>query len=208
MNPTIRHMTHIHNLLLILQQDGIWCDRQAGERGLTQQDIGHVKLKTSRSRKPVKVGPGGFLCDYVPFYFAYRTPMLSAIHNRTVAGYSGGQEEVIYLVTKTDDIQQAGLPFVFTNGHAAVEISRQFTELDDLTEIDWEMIREKYWTDTDDDNDRKRRKQAEFLVHEFLPWPLIRGIAVQTQPMADQVSVLLQGQAHPPPVRVMPAWYF
>lgn len=208
MTKAIRHMTHIRNLPVILEQGGLWCDRQAEERGLTQQGIGHVKLKTSRKRRPVKVGSGGFLCDYVPFYFATRTPMLSAIHHQKVDGYSGGQEEVVYLATTTSVIQQAGLPFVFTNGHAAVAITRQFTDMADLSKIDWDMIREKYWKNTDDDTDRERRKQAEFLVHDFLPWPLIRGIAVKTQAMAEQVAAVLEGQPHTPPIQVMPAWYY
>lgn len=208
MNPIIRHMTHIRNLSVILEQGGLWCDRQAVERGLTQQDIGHSHIKQRRARRPVKVGMGGFLCDYVPFYFAHHTPMLYAVHAGGVQGYSGGQGEVIYLVTKTNVVQQSGLPFVFTDGHAAVEISRQFNDLSDLQKLDWEMIRANFWKNTDDDGDRERRKQAEFLVHDFLPWTLIRGIAVRTQPVANQVATLLQGQSHSPPIQLMPAWYY
>ncbi len=204
----VRHMTHIRNLPMILEQGGIWCDRQAVERGLTQQSIGHSHIKKRREKKLVKVGPGGFLCDYVPFYFAHHSPMLSVIFYGGVGGYSGGQDDVIYLVTKTSVVQQSGLPFVFTDGHAAVEISRQFTDLNDLKEIDWAMVGANFWTNTDDDGDRARRKQAEFLVHDFLPWTLIRGIAVKTQAMADQVLALLEGQPHSPEVRVMSAWYY
>lgn len=208
MNPVIRHMTHIRNLPVILEQGGLWCDRQAQTRGLTRQGIGHDHIKKRREKRPVKVSPGGFLCDYVPFYFAHHSPMLYVIHRNGVQGYSGGQAEVIYLITRPNVVQENQIPFVFTNGSAVVEISQQFTELSDLARLDWEVIRADRWKNTDEDWDRERRKQAEFLVHDFLPWTLIQGVAVKTQPLANQVAALLQGQIYAPPVRVMPAWYY
>ena len=30
--------------------------------------------------------------------------------------------------------------------------------------VDWELVPARYWADQPDDNDRQRRKQAEFLV--------------------------------------------
>lgn len=208
MNVIIRHMTHITNLPAILEQDGLWCDQQARERGLTQQTIGHDHIKRRRARRPVRVNPGGFLCDYVPLYFAHHTPMLYAIHRNGVQDYGGGQAEVIYLVARTSAIRRSGIPFVFTDGSAVAEISHQFTDLSDLLQLDWEVIKANYWKNTDDDGDRERRKQAEFLVHNFLPWTLVQGIAVKTPSMADRVLALLQGQTHSPPVRVMPDWYY
>ncbi|MEO7715532.1 MAG: DUF4433 domain-containing protein [Capsulimonas sp.] len=208
MSKIIRHMTSVQNLPGILQQGGLWCDRQADTQGLTKQGIGHEHIKKRREKKEIRVGPGGFLSDYVPFYFAHHTPMLSAINYGNVQGYAGGQAEVIYLVTQTDVIQSSGLDFVFTDGHAAVSITRQFIDLVDLDKIDWEMVRANYWKNTEEDGDRERRKQAEFLVHRFLPWSLIRGIAVKTFPMYKQVTTLLQGQTHLPPVRVKPDWYY
>ena len=134
--------------------------------------------------------------------------MLYAIHTGGVEGYNGGQTEVVYLITSVNTVRRAGLPFVFTDGHAAMAISRQYTDPADLTRLDWPVIDANFWKNTEDDGDRERRKQAEFLVHDFLPWPLIRGIAVQTQPMADQVLALLAGQPYIPPVQVKPAWYY
>jgi hypothetical protein len=36
-----------------------------------------------------------------------------------------------------------------------------------------------YWNDTPDDPDRKRRRQAEFLVHGALPWDSVEFLAVR-----------------------------
>ena len=208
MNPFVRHMTHIRNLPRILEQGGLWSDSQASQRKVTQQGIGHRNIKRRRTSKIITVGQGGYLCDYVPFYFCHHSPMLYAIHTGGVEGYNGGQKEVVYLITSVNTVRKAGLPFVFTDGHAAMAISRQYTDPADLTRLDWPVIDANFWKNTEDDGDRERRKQAEFLVHDFLPWPLIRGIAVQTQPMADQVLALLAGQTYIPPVQVKPAWYY
>jgi hypothetical protein len=190
MNKIIRHMTHISNLPNILQQGGLWCDIKAQQREVTKQEIGHTNIKIRRSKKPVL------------------SPMLYSNHKNNVAGYQGGQDGILYFVTNTETIRQSGRAFFFTNGHAVVEITEQYTDLDDLDNLDWTMIRANYWKNTDEDGDRERRKQAEFLVHDFVPWSLIRGIAVRTQNVAEQVEALLEGQLHHPPVEVKSAWYY
>lgn len=44
--------------------------------------------------------------------------------------------------------------------------------------IDWELMESKYWFDTDEDNRRKCRRQAEFLVHKFCPWTLVKKLVL------------------------------
>ncbi|UTW68357.1 DUF4433 domain-containing protein [Anaerobacillus sp. HL2] len=45
--------------------------------------------------------------------------------------------------------------------------------------MDWDVMESKYWFDTDDDPDRKRRRQAEFLVLRHFPLELVLGIGVK-----------------------------
>ena len=45
-----------------------------------------------------------------------------------------------------------------------------FDRLDDLDKVDWKIMKSKYWNDTDEDPDRKRRRRAEYLVHQLFPW--------------------------------------
>ena len=54
--------------------------------------------------------------------------------------------------------------------------------------IDWELMESKYWHDTDEDNSRKRRRQAEFLIHKFCPWRLVKEIGV----MNNDVKIKVQ----------------
>ncbi len=204
----IYHITHLRNLGSILEEGGLWCDGIADDRGLADIDIAHAHIKARRQRTKVPAGPGGCLADYVPFYFAPRSPMLYAIHTGAVAGYSGGQASVLHLVTSAEAVAQRGLDYVFTDGHAVMALSDFFDDLRDLDAIDWQIMRERFWADTDEDPDRKRRRQAEFLVREFLPWDLITDIAVLERDIADQVQQLLSGHDHRPEVRVHRRWYY
>ena len=56
--------------------------------------------------------------------------------------------------------------------------------------------------------DRKRRRQAKFLVHDFFPWELVTRIGVINNGMAEQVTEILQGAAHRPTVVVERSWYY
>ncbi|GAF98949.1 unnamed protein product, partial [marine sediment metagenome] len=125
----------------------------------------------------IPCGPGGFIHDYIPFYFGYLSPMLLQLHTGRVAGYAEGQTPIIYLKTTAQTIAQSGAGFVFSDGHGIAHYTEWFDTLDDLDKVDWEMVYQRYWSDNVDDMDRQRRKQAEFLVHRFCNWSLIRGIA-------------------------------
>jgi hypothetical protein len=151
------------------------------------------------------------LADYVPFYFAPRSPMLGAIHVGKVPAYRDGQENIVHLVSSTKSVAEAGVSFVFTDGHAVMAISRFFTDLQDLDRIDWDVVsvEQKHWFDTQEDPDRLRRRQAEFLVRDFFPWPLITQIGVMTERVAETVREALAATEHRPPVIVRGTkWYF
>jgi hypothetical protein len=209
--PTpIFHITNVANLPSILAHDGLWCDRERQTRCPAAVNIAYQDLKGRRSTTSVYLGAGGNLCDYVPFYFASRSPMLFAISRGLVPGYAGGQEGVIYLVSSCEIVKQAGVPFVFTDRHAVKRLTRQFEDLSNLSEIDWPLMRETYWRDTDQDGDRKRRRQAEFLVRNFCPWQLINGIGVYDEKRAHAVRrALLEARASRcPDVKIEPDWYY
>jgi hypothetical protein len=204
----IYHITHIRNLEGILQHGGLWCDAERTSRGLTPTNIAHATIKQQRTNTLVPVGRRGCVANYVPFYLAPRSPMLYAIHKGFVDGYSEGQTPILHLVSDTAEVGRNGLPFVFTDGHAATPISRFFTDLNDLNQIDWPLMNSTYWNNTEDDGDRKRRRQAEFLVHGFFPWSLFSTIGVCTADIGQKVRSLLARSPHIPKVHVAPPWYY
>jgi hypothetical protein len=204
----IYHITHLGNLPNIIRDGGLWCDRVVMEQKLAYVSIAHQHIKERRAQKQVPCAPGGTLADYVPFYFAPRSPMLYVINKGGVEGYTGGQRPIVHLVSSAEAVLAAGLPFAFTDGHAEMDISRFFADLSDLSKIDWNIMVSRYWNDTIKDGDRKRRRQAEFLTHQFFPLALVEGIGVINQSMAGPVSALLQPLAQKPTITVEPAWYY
>jgi hypothetical protein len=204
----IYHITHADNLPTILGLDGLLCDNGKIEQGLAPVSIAHQHIKERRSRKRVPVEPAGTLHDYVPFYFAPRSPMLFAISKGNVAGYTEGQTPIVHLASSVERVQQAGLPFAFSDGHADMAISHFFNDLAQLDRIDWDIMRARYWNDNDDDNDRCRRRMAEFLVYRFFPWELVEKVGVINREMSDRVEAALTAAGHKPEVRVERGWYY
>jgi hypothetical protein len=83
-----------------------------------------------------------------------------------------------------------------------------FDDLEDLSKVDWAIMKAKYWSDTSDDNDRLRRRQAEFLVHQFCPWGIITRIGVKTEEIRRRVAEITQGHNHQPVVQLRRSWYY
>jgi len=201
------HITHIDNLPGIIREGGLLAHNGVSE---VYTDIAHQNIQARRNLTPVPCPPGGALHDYVPFYFCRRSPMLYAIYKDNIAGYCGGQESIVYLFSELARVQQAGLTFVFTDGHAIMQFSEFYNDVADLDKIDWPLMQAKLWTDTDEDPDRKRRRQAEFLLHRRCPWSLISGIGVFDEAMQLRVGGLLDSlkPEHLPRVKVLRDWYY
>lgn len=207
--PTpIFHITPIDNLCGILAAGGLCCNSALRRDGIAYTNIAHANIQDRRSRTPVTCGPGGTLHDYVPFYFAPRSPMLYAIAGGRVQGFDGGQTPILHLVSSAQLVQDAGLSFVFTDGHATMELSTFYATLDRLDQVDWSVMPLRIWRDTNADPDRKRRRNAEFLVHKFFPWELITEIGVINATIQQQVERLLYSAKHKPMVTVRPNWYY
>ena len=82
--PTrLYHFTHVSHLATIVR-DGLLCDAQAHVGDRLRIEVGNREIKTQRRQRPVLCGPGGVVADYVPFYFAPRSPMLYAIKGGNV----------------------------------------------------------------------------------------------------------------------------
>ncbi|WP_292802175.1 DUF4433 domain-containing protein, partial [Nostoc sp. NMS7] len=175
----IYHITHIDNLPSILKSGGLIANSRLRQRQTNYLDIAHENIQDRRARTEVPCGAGGYLHDYVPFYFAPRSPMLYAIHKQNVDGYSGGQKPIIHLVSQIEAIENSEIAFAFTDGHGIMDYTDFYDDLYALSHvIDWELMESKYWFDTPDDPNRKCKRQAEFLIHEFCHWNLIKEIGV------------------------------
>jgi len=136
--------------------------------------------------------------------------MLYAISKSTVEGYEQGQEPVIYLLSEIEAVTAAGLLFVFTDDHAAMDLTDFYDDLANLDQIDWSLLDTRYWFDSDDFPDRARPRQAEFLIYQCAPWEIMAGIGVKTDAMKTMVEQVLAdlAPAHKPQVLVKTSWYY
>ena len=149
------------------------------------------------------------VADYVPFYFAARSPMLYVIHKGDVSSYEGGQDGLVYLVTHVDKIVEMGLPFVFTDYNAATTYARFSSRIEDLNDfIDWPLMEARYWNDIPSDPDRMARRMAEFLVHRRVPWAAFIELAARTAEDAARAQASLAKVNADGVVHVRQDWYF
>jgi hypothetical protein len=136
--------------------------------------------------------------------------MLLNLKTGRVPGYNEGQAPLIYLTTSVQRVQDAGCQFVFSDGHGLARFTSWYDDLAQLDKVDWNLVTARYWLDLPDDNDRQRRKQAEFLVWRSLDWGLIDGIGVlNEQVKADVEAILARYPARPHPnVEIRAQWYY
>ncbi|MEL4248437.1 type II toxin-antitoxin system toxin DNA ADP-ribosyl transferase DarT [Shewanella xiamenensis] len=202
MTVKVSHITHIDNLISILNQGCLWSDYKCIELGLVNQNIGYSHIKQRRLVRPVNVAAGGTIGQYVPFNFCPRSVMLFVIH-KGHDDYQGGQERVLHLISDIDTIRLTNDDCFFTDIHADLDYAEQIDDFTRINELDLErIINERYWSDF------KEEKQAEFLAFESVAWHTIRQIGVKAQAVAEEVSVLLQAVQHKPEVIVRPQWYY
>ncbi len=95
---------------------------------------------------------------------------------------------------------------MFTEGHADIEFTDFFDDFKDLVKVDWDLMQARYWNDTNDDPDRKRRRQAEFLVHNFFPWDLVSYVGVYDRSVGETVSQIVNGDI--PEIGIQRDWYY
>ncbi|RDB36471.1 MAG: DUF4433 domain-containing protein [Spirobacillus cienkowskii] len=176
-NQEIYHFTHKENFDSILKKNSLFSTNMVINQKISFKDASYLNIQDRRSRARVNTNINGVLHDYVPFYFAPRSPMLYAHHIGKV-GSGIAQTNLIYLVSSVHSVVNANLFYAFTDGHAAMCVSSFFDKLEFLNQIDWQLMKASYWSNTEDDPDRKRRRQAEFLVKDFFPFHLIHKIGV------------------------------
>lgn len=168
-------------------------------------NIGDSTLIAQRNDYPVGINPpNGHLGEYVPFYFGPLSPMLLNIKT----GYRGitqrPQADIVYIVCSVNTLVEHCDEWCFTDGHAKNSITEFYNDLDDLSEVDWGMVAERQWSNTEDDFDRMRRKQAEFLVKHHVPVNCISSIVVLNQARKDFVEEIINRLGLEIPVRVNP----
>lgn len=202
----IYHFTHKRNLDSIIERDGLFCDSRMSNRA--HEVVGNRDIKFRRMNKDVPIPPSGRIGDYVPFYFAPRSPMLYSIYKNNVPGCTHEQKDIVYLCSSAEDTA-CNYPCCFTNRNAALNTATFFNDIGQLHDaVDWPLMRALMWNSTPEDLDRRDRRMAEFLVYQFFPWSLVKGIGVYDAETLVYVQKILAKYNQQTPVKVTRDWYF
>jgi hypothetical protein len=207
-NVYLYHLTSVGNLPSIVKNGGLRCKNQLIQDDTDHQNIAYRDIQSRRAEKSVPCAEGGYLHDYVPFYFGPRPPMLLTIKSGNVDGYDEGQEPIVHLVTKVAWVVDQGLSFAFTDRHAVLTLARFYDDASDLDVVDHSIMNDKYWNNTPQYPERKERRQAEFLIHDTCPLSLIGAVGTVNETMAERARRCLESLDSPPPVIVRQNWYY
>ena len=145
--------------------------------GIGYANIAHEGAQGARAAKLVLNPPGGNVHDYVPFYFAPRSPMLFAINGGRVHGCDLRQADIVHFETNIDLVTRHGEPFLFYDCNATLAYSNAYTNLDHLNKIAWDLITEQpqldgycqFWMDKPSDPkyvNRREKRMAENYIAE------------------------------------------
>lgn len=196
-------MIHIENIPHVLQY-GI-THRNSPFANLNFIPIGDNSLIYKRNVYVLNNGKP--LGDYIPFYFGTKSPMLYVIQR----GYNSvdkiNPENIVYCVTTIAEIINSGIDFIFTDGHAIDSFSAEYSKdqiknIDNI--LDYNAINASIWID-ENDLDKKRRKEAEFLLSQDLPANHILGYICYNE---DAKSKLLSYGINENKIVVRPNYYF
>jgi ssDNA thymidine ADP-ribosyltransferase, DarT len=202
------HFTHVQHLKAIIKH-GLLSDNQARTFDGFQVEVGNQGIKEQRRRRLVPVDPGGAVADYVPFYFAPRSPMMYAIEKGNVPTYLGGCDELIYLASTVERLIELDLRAVFTDRNAVLEVATFGTEPVDLDSlVDWQLMTQLIWKNTPDEPDRRERRMAECLIHGRVPWEAFQCVVARNQACALRAEAQLASAGQATRVFVRPGWYF
>jgi hypothetical protein len=214
------HITAIANLPAILAKGALLSKNGGAAAGINYQNIAHAGAQGARAVRAVPNPPGGLVHDFVPFYFAPRSPMLFAINGGRVADCPWRQADIVHFETTVENVTALGQPFVFYDRNATLAFSTPYTDLAHLdTAVAWDLITEapqldgycKFWQSRPADAryaDRMERRQAEFLVRDHAPLHCITRLGVIDAQRQAEVQALLVQAGVPLRVDVMPSWYF
>lgn len=209
LNPTralIWRIVHRENLNWILHH-GLHC-RSSPVRDPHFVTIGNTELIDRRSTRPVPIAPGGYLSDYIPFYFTPFSPMMYNIYTGRGGVPKRPNQDICILVSSIHRILELGLRFVFTDRHAYTAMAQYYSQIDQLSQVDWPLLQARNFSRNPDDPEQIERYQAETLVHQHVPVHGLLGVVCYTDHIKAQLDAQIQAKGLQLAVHVMPQWYF
>ncbi|MBL7648021.1 MAG: DUF4433 domain-containing protein [Candidatus Hydrogenedentes bacterium] len=207
--PKLYHIVHVDRSPSIVADGCLWCDAEIARRHPPGTTIGMSDIKQRRMTELTLTShPELHVGDCVPFYFCPRSVMLYLIAraNHPELSYRGGQGPIIHLEADlqatVDWAAQRGARWAFTLSNAGARYFEDRADLGKLAEIDWKAVQATDWQSC------KEGKQAEFLLEQRFPWPLVERIGVYSDVIYKRVIKTLPQDGHRPVVEIRNNWYY
>ena len=155
----VYHFTSLENLESIIE-NGLFSTNQKIARQISHVNVADEGIQGRRALMQVPDTNGSCVHDYVPFYFAKKTPMqLAVLHKKNV-----DQQLIIYLSVSILSLETK-VGSYFTNASANTVIPPTFysgnNQADLLDELDWATIENNGWRYDDD-----AQKSCSFLRNQ------------------------------------------
>lgn len=188
------HFTSINNLESIIDH-GLLSTNVKDAKRINHINVAEESIQNRRSAMLIPGTNDRCVHDYVPFYFAQKTPMqLAVLHKKNV-----DQELIIYLSIPISVLDSRPGVF-FTNASANTGVIPNFysaTEAHKLNSLNWRIIDNFRWAYPDDDE--RHQKMAELLVPDKVAITDISEIITWNRSISDLVRKIFQRKGTPPP---------
>jgi len=170
--------------------------------------IGNQDLIQDRSTHAVPAPPGGMLADYIPFYFTPYSPMLlNIVTGRNVQKRS--KSDIVILVSSIPKVEEAGIPYLFTDRHARLVNATFSDRKDDLaTMIRWDLLQTRNFKKDPEDPEKSELYQAEALIHRHLPVDALLGVVAYNDAVKGKVQALVTDRELGLGIHSRPTWFF
>ncbi|HAX5217703.1 TPA: DUF4433 domain-containing protein [Escherichia coli] len=189
------HFTSVDNLESIIET-GLFSTNQKIARRISHVNVADEGIQGRRAVMQVPNTNGRCVHDYVPFYFAKKTPMqLSVLHKKNV-----DQQFIIYLSVSILSLETRNGSY-FTDASANTVNPPNFysgnTQADQLDVLDWATIDNNAWGYADET--QRHKKMAELLLPDHVSLSEINQIITWNRSMSDIVRSIFQNKGIVPP---------
>ncbi len=207
-------MVHVGNMEYVLRTGLCPCRHPlAAARYIP---IGDPHMSRDRAVMSVPVAPGGFLPEYVPFYFAGRMPMLHSMIRADEQLYRWqtealrgcvplfrprgtgqcSQTEIVFVVCDFQRVTTDFRDWCFTDRHPCNKHVTYYNTLSDLDKLHWNEILHRNRS-----LQNKEFCQAEFLLKGLLPVAYIDHLIVFCEKTKKQMEEIVRQAGLAIPVR-------
>ena len=206
------HFTHVDNIATIFKSGELRADIDAKPKNNSLDQT----IKAKRRTEKIKIAPYGLLGDYVPFYFAPRSPALLQLASGDRINKVSQNELIFFRLDfrpVADGLINESLSLI-SNQHPLKTgaIFYPATPENITTRINWKTIKSFLWNDTDEYPNRKSQREAELLIYQRLRLEQVNGakitLATRTNLLQRKIQQMCQENDLHIDVEVQPSYFY